>query len=585
MNIQSCPKIYKNYKSDLPENTIEKIEGNFNNMGIKLIYTAVAEDKPTKIYSGQARIQYSDFVSYGKGVSPVLAKASAYAELAERFSSGYFFNFRYKIPKESLFYELILKNSAVIEKVLNFGFLKGYSCSPNKEKCIKFEDLLGTFHPSRDKLSLLKKQEYANHWVDAYSLTRNTEVKIPIKFIRVISGTNGLASGNTIEEAIVQGACEIFERFSLINTLRKKISVPTIEISSIRDHEVRDMIDFIKSLNIGVVIKDLSYGNKFPVIGVLFKNNNLANVQNALIRDVYYRRIRVGAHLDMKYALMRCLTEEMQGYSMDAYKYHKKDAILWDFWTNRMNKRYKKREPINISLFTYGDFTGDLSFLEDSSLKISFDELKSVSNSDFLLDIQELISICQRDKLDLIVLDKTHPMLKFPAVRVIIPPISYYIYFLTEDYSVNMLLDQKLWNNLNNNIDLTDFIEDTDWTEKPEKISKLVSLLEDYLSSSLPRHYLKNFLDKNISIFEILAKLHFAIGDFNQANDYSSLMSALGEDFREERDFYGNYKPNEPLGITHGFNLRNPFLTDCNCINCSIVYPKTLFRMMRSFLG
>jgi hypothetical protein len=49
-------------------------------------------------------------------------------------------------------------------------------------------------------LARIKALEHARRWVDGYSLIRERDLKVPLEYIHGISGTNGLAAGNTIEE-------------------------------------------------------------------------------------------------------------------------------------------------------------------------------------------------------------------------------------------------------------------------------------------------------------------------------------------------------------------------------------------------
>ena len=76
-------------KTDTPENTIDNITKGFSRLGYDIRYTPfqMAEG----IHWSHICIDAIKLECQGKGMTPALAKASAHAELAERFS---FFSFR-----------------------------------------------------------------------------------------------------------------------------------------------------------------------------------------------------------------------------------------------------------------------------------------------------------------------------------------------------------------------------------------------------------------------------------------------------------------------------------------------------------
>ena len=69
----------------------------------------------------------------------------------------------------------------------------------------------------------------ARNWVDGYSLTRRETVKVPINFVTYIHASNGIAAGNTMEEAMIQASCEIFERHAQIQTIKPERIAPNID--------------------------------------------------------------------------------------------------------------------------------------------------------------------------------------------------------------------------------------------------------------------------------------------------------------------------------------------------------------------
>lgn len=50
-----------------------------------------------------------------------------------------------------------------------------------------------------------------------YSVEEDKEVLLPIDLCLGSTGSNGMCAGNTYREAFLQGLCEIFERYSILN--------------------------------------------------------------------------------------------------------------------------------------------------------------------------------------------------------------------------------------------------------------------------------------------------------------------------------------------------------------------------------
>jgi len=116
-----------------------------------------------------------------------------------------------------------------------------------------------------------------------------------------------MAAGNTIEEAIIQASCEIFERHVQIQTIKPEKIVPSIDLDSVDNAVIKDMIRFYHRNNVDVIIKDLSLDGLLPALGVLFINNNLRP-------DRLEHKILIpGVSFNLDEGLTRCFTESIQG--------------------------------------------------------------------------------------------------------------------------------------------------------------------------------------------------------------------------------------------------------------------------------
>ena len=62
-------------------------------------------------------------------------------------------------------------------------------------------------------------------FVPYYNVTDKKVEYLPLEFIIASCGSNGMCAGNSPEEAIIQGICEIFERYCCLIFYRGKIKI------------------------------------------------------------------------------------------------------------------------------------------------------------------------------------------------------------------------------------------------------------------------------------------------------------------------------------------------------------------------
>ena len=127
----------------------------------------------------------------GKGASPTQAEASACMELVERFSF-----FAYKDNSQN--------------------FLVGdyHEMKEQGYPVLGMEYLLQSVHDKTGSVELLEKllMGISMQWAWGTNITRDEDVLIPFSWFFAINEFNGPSAGNTIEEAALQGICEIVER-------------------------------------------------------------------------------------------------------------------------------------------------------------------------------------------------------------------------------------------------------------------------------------------------------------------------------------------------------------------------------------
>lgn len=403
-------------KCDSPENTVNRIKQGFKRLGLQPEYAGVRVSD--FLFWGRIWIDSLQIVCEGKGISPRLAEASAYAELTERLSAGLY----YPVFEEQVRFHLPGIYSRETNRFLNYEWMPGYVRAHQAEldKALPIEELLRREdHLRGADLAEIRDCEMASHWVDGYSLLREDTVKVPVKLVGYIHGSNGIAAGNTIEEAMIQASCEILERYAQISIVKPETIVPSIDPGSVELDLIQQMMAFYARFNVGVTLKDLSFDGTLPVIGVFYTNRNLPQDR------LEHRSLITGASFNLEEALMRCFTEGMQG----------KKTLLSP--RPQFDRPVVPRSQVKdyYTLMRCGVSPTDISFLNKGEMR----RFHPWHCRDILEEIERLKEIVRRLGTDCIVLNHTHPVLEFPVVRVIIPGVSDFLPFLPS----TILTDEK----------------------------------------------------------------------------------------------------------------------------------------------
>lgn len=596
MKLTHCLKDNTTLKCDSPENTIKRLTKALARLGLEFTYESQRVDRRLNLYWGRLTVPTLNIASNGKGITPELTKASALAELIERISSGLAFK-RFFVPKLA-----INRQFSHFFGFNNFDYLEGYVHSPQEEleNPLTIGELLGPRKDSFPDLQEDQHQDLFMHWVDGYSLLQQKKVKIPLKFIGLISGTNGLAAGNALEEAIVQASNEIFERYVCIKTISNNQIIPTITLESFENETIKKIIRRFHKKNIEVIIKDFSQDKLFPCIGAVFINRSLEKKSNNPIQKAFqYRTFRVGGSFNTKEALLRCFTEHMQGKTLKYFKAKKAYSRLWNYLLKHLEPNYEP--PINyLGIFRKYEFAGDLSFLEQGPI---IDYTTSEPIYDCLKEIEKIKEICRRLKTDIIIVNHTHPILNFPVVRVIIPKISdilpYYSLEMKENFSIKSIRSYRINNELP--VSLDRYIYQSDWLQDKTELKRLTKdIIANIKRNNSYQLYTVGLLYRNIDALKLLASLYFLLDDLPKFAIVTKLLGVrypkqrfkflhlhllarfgqkelLTKELKKQKgcDFYFQTEP-----------LKNPFTTWCDkpCSEaCEEKYLQTLKLVLKSF--
>jgi ribosomal protein S12 methylthiotransferase accessory factor len=318
----------QHYKDRSPEQTVEYIKEILNELGIK---TTEIWDNSNEIgtFSLRVAIQGSNLGSNGKGISKAYARASAYAELMERYQNMWLtrsphlwenkFDFEYFLDESYLSAEeLIEENSAFIRMYFN---KRGMDNASPEEKAAAFKKA------QRMDFNL---SEINNRYLcfPFYNANRRTTEYIPYFAYSVYYASNGMCAGNTAEEALVQGLSEILERHVQKRIISEHISLPDIPEDVIRAYPaVYELFSRIKQNNrYHAMLKDCSLGGRYPAAALVI-----------IEKDTGCFGIKIGCHPDYGIAMERTITEAAQGNNIYEYVRRSRLDLLNQFVDNETN--------------------------------------------------------------------------------------------------------------------------------------------------------------------------------------------------------------------------------------------------------
>lgn len=389
------------WRTELPQNTISKIRDGLKRLNLSEILNLYKNSED--LWSARLEIPTIRLFSNGKGITEELATVSAYGELIERFSGSMENNLSIA-PFRKVYGQL----AKLLEKVSCYKYVKGYrwvhqDCLTNS---IKAEDILKNHSFLPAQFEYLKyHSELMRHWIPAYSFVQEKEVYVPILFVNWISSTNGLASGNTIEEAIIHGTCEIFERYALITSLSTDETFPNVKLDTINDPTIQRILNYFEENRIKAVVKDLSSLTKhrIPTYSLVTFNTNLP------LQHAGFNSVKAGSSFNSIDALTRCFTERMQGTN-------------FDLEAKQSNMDVPKEERF-MPLF----FKGICPFSLEDYVKGDSVDFRNQKTDGTLEEVNQCIKLSKEYNTDLIFVDHTHPVFEFPTARIIMPGLSDFI--------------------------------------------------------------------------------------------------------------------------------------------------------------
>ena len=300
--------------------------------------------------------------------------------------------------------------SAVMESI------ERYSAEPREDDEVVFGtyeqacDVMATIPPADMILPIwaldhLQGAEIA--WTEGWDILRGERVWVPAcaVFYPYIPDTdlqlfkyhtNGLASGNNMEEAVLHATFELVERDAWSIAEYRNLPVP--DVIADPDSLPGKLIAKFAEHGVEVHLKDLTCDTGIPTIG--------AAADDVATKDPEMLTIGVGTHLDPEIAAIRAITEVAQ--SRATHRDGKKINAQLQRATVQMG--YERVKELNRLWFGEGRGSVKLSDIPDGS------------TDDVLDDIEVVLGRLVDAGFDRVVaVDLTRPELDVPVVRMVIP--------------------------------------------------------------------------------------------------------------------------------------------------------------------
>ncbi len=362
-------------KAVSPRDTVRHVIDTLRSLDLELVREITRIDSgrlgiPVFICSAGKDCNIPTPKTMGKGATPEQSEASALMEMVERFSHA---NYPRANNHRKATFKEVREETLPLEELVQ---VPGRGATVAEGELDAFADL-----------------PFA--WVPAYSLTKKTDLLLPYEWFADVQGTNGLSAGNTMEETVLQGLCEVVERHvcAVINVSREP--VPTIDLNTVRDPVAGELLGKFARNNIQVMCKDFSLNTGIPTVaGIAFDPASFPNSEIVFC---------AGTSTHPEKALIRTLTE-IQQMAVDTFQQ--------DYYAGGILPKLRDWRESGY-LFTKDD-------------PVPIQSLPDVSSTDMFEELENCTNALKNIGFEPMVIDITHPKLGIPSVFVIMPGAELY---------------------------------------------------------------------------------------------------------------------------------------------------------------
>lgn len=479
----------------------------------------------------------------GKGSSLEFARASAYGELMERVLTKVLFRYnyydRYSKERDTIFFE--------DEVLFDEAEYKNHLSKLGLRNC--------------DYHSALDVQKYFTAFssklvMEPFNTINGEKTKyFPVSVLDVLFGTNGMAFGNTLEEAKTQALSEVFERYCNKEIINKEIIMPQIPAdgSIFKDRLLEEIVEVKEKTGLEVTIYDASLGKGYPVISVIFENKE---------NNTYF--VKFGAHFDINVATERCLTEMFQGRRNNQSDYMKEKTYLDDSLWRKKNLE---------SILHTGDGYYPVDVVNGGISEYKFEKWPEFDSNSEALEFytNKLLEISDE------VYFKVYKENGFNVVRYLIPQVSQ----IYDDIAYKMRWQGEL-NDISNLLERTDDITENELKDCIDFISNNCSSASNTIIPFFKHRFSYNSIFKYYNLYLLKFEYYIMCGKLDSAKeimekyknksntnkDILSAMTLLIEKIKGDSDNIKEYKMLLSNKLFKIDQLHSDDYCKCNICNC-----------------
>jgi ribosomal protein S12 methylthiotransferase accessory factor len=286
--------------------------------------------------------------------------------------------------------------------------------------------VFGSFNELRDDYNVLSPQslilpgsfpsETPIEWYQSWDLLNNEDVLVPANAVfhpytptrgrwqLFRSNTNGLASGNVMEEAIFHGLMEVIERDAL--SIAEANRDPGAGLEA-RSGIIYELVHKFNAKGVAIKLWYLKADTGIPTV--------VAASDDERLRDPALLVIGAGTHMDPTIAAIRALTEVAQ--SRVTQIHGAREDTDRESLTRRIG--YERMKRLNNHWFKEPDEV------------LSLENIHNIATTSLDGDIKAALNLLESVVERVIVSNITVDAIGVPAVRVIVP--SFEVYFIDKE--------------------------------------------------------------------------------------------------------------------------------------------------------
>lgn len=341
--------------------------------------------------------------SSGKGASDAQARASALCEALERHAAEYTGR-EYRI--------------AARYTDLGADAIHPVACMLHSERQYREREAWNAKGSKFNRVPEPFDDDRVINWSPVWSLTEQRHKYLPTQYLYFVADaadgdrtflcqgcSNGNASGNNLEEAVLQGFCELIERDAVALWWYNRLRRPGVDVASFDEPYLLDLIAHYDGLGRDAWALDLTSDFGIPVFVAVSRRR--AGEERILFG--------LGCHLDPRIALQRAFAEmnQMMGMSLgegesDSTKVDMEDVevVEWLKTATLANQPYLAPDP--------------------AQPPRRREDYPRQASGDLLEDIRLCQRLVEAQGLEMLVLEQTRPEIGLTAAKVIVPGLRHF---------------------------------------------------------------------------------------------------------------------------------------------------------------